>query len=226
MNKTILIYGGEKNKRIEKVNSYLTDKLKKDFHPDILKIEIEKDKKSIGIKEVSGVDSFLRIKPFSEKEKVVIIYDSEFLTEEAQNSLLKILEEAPKYSKIILEASSLRKFLETVKSRCILIYVPNENEEKETNTAKAGDSIKRKKFLSMNPEERLEWVDLFSKKEKEEILIELHLIAKEIKEEKNKKIREGYLRQILEFIENYTKYNLNSKICLLNFVLKTLRYRD
>ena len=57
-------------------------------------------------------------KPIVSRKKVFIINDSDKMTEEAQNSLLKTLEEPPEYIMIILITANENKLLNTIKSRC------------------------------------------------------------------------------------------------------------
>ena len=58
-------------------------------------------------------------KPIVSDKKVFIINDSENMTQEAQNSLLKTLEEPPEYVVIIMITSNENMLLNTVKSRCV-----------------------------------------------------------------------------------------------------------
>ena len=60
-------------------------------------------------------------KPIISTKKVYIINDSGCMTKEAQNSLLKTLEEPPEYVTIILITSNDNMFLPTIKSRCTKI---------------------------------------------------------------------------------------------------------
>ena len=60
-------------------------------------------------------------KPIISPKKVYIINDAELMTKEAQNCLLKTLEEPPEYVIIILIVSNESKLLNTVKSRCVKI---------------------------------------------------------------------------------------------------------
>ena len=64
-------------------------------------------------------------KPILSNKKVFIIDESEKMTEEAQNSLLKTLEEPPEYMVIILISSNENKLLNTIKSRCLKINFLN-----------------------------------------------------------------------------------------------------
>ena len=60
-------------------------------------------------------------KPIISKKKVYIIDDSQTMTDEAQNCLLKTLEEPPEYVMIILICNNESKLLATIKSRCTKI---------------------------------------------------------------------------------------------------------
>ena len=71
--------------------------------------------------------------PIVSNKKVYIIDDSEYLTKDAQNCLLKTLEEPPEFVTIILIVSNENKILNTIKSRCIKIYF-NELTDEELNT--------------------------------------------------------------------------------------------
>jgi len=76
-------------------------------------------KNSIGIEKVKNLIDFLNLTSFS--KKFGIIDEAELLTFEAQNALLKILEEPPKNSHLILITSFPGKLLETVLSRLVKI---------------------------------------------------------------------------------------------------------
>ena len=60
-------------------------------------------------------------KPIISSKKVYIIDNTECMSEESQNCLLKTLEEPPEYAMIILICSNESKMLQTIKSRCIII---------------------------------------------------------------------------------------------------------
>ncbi len=75
-------------------------------------------------------------KPFNSKLVTLIIIEADKLTSEAQNSLLKILEEPPKETQLILTTQNRNKLLPTVTSRCLEITLEAENtEETEINTS-------------------------------------------------------------------------------------------
>ena len=89
-------------------------------HPDFMQINAD-DGKSIKIEQIRLMQEKVVEKPIISNKKVYIINDAELLTKEAQNCLLKTLEEPPEYVIIILIVSNESKILNTVKSRCVKI---------------------------------------------------------------------------------------------------------
>ena len=88
-------------------------------HPDFL--YIEPDGNSIKIDQIRYLQRKIQEKPIISNHKVYIINDADKMTTEAQNCLLKTLEEPPEYSTIILIGSNENAFLNTIKSRCMKI---------------------------------------------------------------------------------------------------------
>lgn len=86
-------------------------------HQDISEIEKEKDRKSFSIKIIRDIRREAYIIPLEAKAKVYILTESHLMTSEAQNALLKILEEPPPYLCFILECTSKDLLLQTVLSR-------------------------------------------------------------------------------------------------------------
>lgn len=79
---------------------------------------LEPEGNSIKIDQIRELTKKVYEKPVVSHRKVYIINDSNCMTKEAQNSLLKTLEEPPEYVTIILIASNENLFLPTIKSRC------------------------------------------------------------------------------------------------------------
>ncbi len=96
-------------------------------HPDIVYVTHEKLR--IGVDEIrQQLIGDIAIKPFSGGHKVYIIDDAEKMTEQAQNALLKTLEEPPEYAVIILLATNTGAFLQTILSRCVTLqFKPLDN---------------------------------------------------------------------------------------------------
>jgi len=91
-------------------------------NPDYYEIGLEDDGNSIKIETIRQMQKKVQELPIVSNRKVYIIDDSECLTKEAQNCLLKTLEEPPEFITIILIVSNENKILNTIKSRCLKIY--------------------------------------------------------------------------------------------------------
>lgn len=89
--------------------------------PDIITVLHDKPN-SIGIDDIrTQVTGDVAIKPYSSKYKVYIINEGEKLTPQAQNALLKTLEEPPEYAVILILTTSLDALLPTIQSRCVVL---------------------------------------------------------------------------------------------------------
>ncbi len=91
-------------------------------------------KQSIGIEDIKKMQQKLLLKPFKSKEKVIIIKEGELLTTPAQNALLKLLEEPPKNTYILLLSKQLDRILGTIQSRCQIILLDVKNIYPTTET--------------------------------------------------------------------------------------------
>ncbi len=90
-----------------------------DNHPDIIRVTHEKPG-SIGVEDIrSQVNNDIAIKPYSGPYKIYIINESEKMTVQAQNALLKTLEEPPAYGVILLLTANADALLPTIASRCV-----------------------------------------------------------------------------------------------------------
>lgn len=89
-------------------------------HPDVRFVTHEKA--SIGIDDIrEQLINDITIKPYSSNHKVYIIPDSNKMTEQAQNALLKTIEEPPSYATILLLTENAENLLQTISSRCITL---------------------------------------------------------------------------------------------------------
>jgi DNA polymerase-3 subunit delta' len=88
-------------------------------YADIVEFRLQKNKQSIGIKYVvDEIINEINKKPYEGDKKVIIIYEANKMTVDAQNAFLKTIEEPPKGVFIILLCDKLESILETIKSRC------------------------------------------------------------------------------------------------------------
>lgn len=89
-------------------------------HPDIIKVLHEKA--SISVEDIrTQLNADIEIKPYSSKYKIYIVADADKMTEQAQNALLKTIEEPPAYGIIMLLVTNKNKLLPTILSRCVTL---------------------------------------------------------------------------------------------------------
>ncbi len=89
--------------------------------PDIIYISHEKPN-TIGVEDIrSQVNADIGIKPYSSPRKIYIINEGEKMTPQAQNALLKTLEEPPEYAVILILTMNVDALLPTVLSRCVVL---------------------------------------------------------------------------------------------------------
>lgn len=89
-------------------------------HPDIRYITHEKA--SISVDDIrEQLNNDIQIKPYSSQHKVYIVSDANKMTEQAQNALLKTIEEPPAYAVILLLTDNIHALLPTIQSRCITL---------------------------------------------------------------------------------------------------------
>ena len=87
-------------------------------HPDILSIDLEKDKKIVSIDQIRKMGLKITSKPNEAKFRMVLILNADKMNTQAQNALLKMLEEPPLKTFFILIAQKSKALLPTIISRC------------------------------------------------------------------------------------------------------------
>jgi len=88
-------------------------------HPDLIYITHEKPG-SIGVDDVrEQINDTIMIRPYSSYYKIYIVDEAEKMTVQAQNALLKTIEEPPSYAVIIMITTNQEAFLPTILSRCV-----------------------------------------------------------------------------------------------------------
>ena len=89
--------------------------------PDIITVTHEKPT-SIGVEDIRGqLCGDIQIKPYSSPYKIYIVDEAEKMTVQAQNALLKTIEEPPAYGVIMLLTTNADAFLPTILSRCVTL---------------------------------------------------------------------------------------------------------
>ena len=101
--------------------------------PDIIYLQHEKPN-TISVDDIrSQINNDIGVKPYSSPYKVYIVDEAEKMNVQAQNALLKTIEEPPAYAVILLLTNNAEIFLPTILSRCVrlsLKAVPDEKIKK------------------------------------------------------------------------------------------------
>jgi len=118
---SILVVGADKKEREKKVEELLGLKLSQQLNnPDFMILSSEK---SLGIETIRQLQKSLHLKAFKGGKKIAFIKEAQNLTLEAQNALLKTLEEPSPSSILILSAPDEFLLLPTIVSRCQIIQL-------------------------------------------------------------------------------------------------------
>lgn len=163
-----LFTGSTKTGRLEEIDMLCT-KLKISRHDQIL---IEPEVNSIGIAQVRTLEQRLLLKPYHSSSTAAIIHDAHSLTVEAQQALLKTLEEPPIHSLIFLETDNPSLLLPTIISRCQLKHLAVHARYTQKEIDSCLDTLKQLSTLSIGNRAKLietiagsrdrakQWVDL------------------------------------------------------------------
>lgn len=137
-------------------------------HPDIIRLVHEKPN-TISVEDIrTQINQDMGIKPYQGPYKIYLINEGEKMTVQAQNALLKTLEEPPEYGVIIILTSSVESLLPTILSRCVVLNMRPVQDERvkkylmetlkvpdykaEVCTAFARGNIGRAKLLASSEE--------------------------------------------------------------------------
>ncbi|MDI3281105.1 MAG: DNA polymerase III subunit delta' [Bacillota bacterium] len=89
-------------------------------HPDVLLVEPGGG--ALKIDQMRWLQQEAALRPYAGRRRVFILEGAETLTDQAANSLLKLLEEPPPSAVLILLAVAPERLLPTVRSRCLTVY--------------------------------------------------------------------------------------------------------
>jgi DNA polymerase III delta prime subunit len=210
---SLLLIGEEKQtaKKLASIAKDVLDTTNWSKHPDFINIDTELNK-SIGIEKVKDFKTQIYNKPFSAKAKIGVIFEAEKLTIQAQNAILKILEEPPNNTFIILLTENEDKLLKTIQSRCSKTYLKNNPKEEY------GSYIEK---ILTNDLNRFLLID--------KILIEKNItkrnekITKLIKDIyaylKNRNSKDPKTYELIFYAQKFLKTNVNQKLLLENLLL-------
>jgi len=153
-----------------------------DVFPDIRVVwdkppKKEKKTDAISIDNIKGLKQLAYLKPMVGKKRVFIIDQAEKMTPDASNALLKVLEEPPPGSHIILTSNNLNLILPTVLSRCqVLTFAPISQEDIQKLLVEKGFDSDKARIMScvvrgnLRQALTLEWDEVQAKREKTWVL--------------------------------------------------------
>jgi hypothetical protein len=130
-------------------------------HPDLLWVERGREDTRVRIGQVRAIQSALRLRTTEGGRRAAVIADAEWLNHGAQNALLKLLEEPPPQTTLVLVTASPAGLLATVRSRCQKVAFhetavdPLGDPENAELVARLGD------LPRMTPPALLDWAEEF-----------------------------------------------------------------
>jgi len=99
-----------------------------DIHPDLSLLTLLEDKREILVEQTRALRSEVFIMPNEAERKVFLIDPADAMNDNAQNSLLKVLEDGPDYAAFLLLCANAGQLLSTIRSRCETVTLPPEEE--------------------------------------------------------------------------------------------------
>jgi len=183
---------------------------------DIYSYETEK---AVGIGDVKSLSKQIFLKPMQGDKKMVVLEAFLGMTIDSQNAFLKVLEEPPLSTTIVILASS-NFFLPTILSRCKLIELDREmdfEKDEEKNLLEILENLK-----STGVGEKLKLAqDLAKDKEQALIFLEKLIIVTRNEMVKKQKIEYKTVLQILQrYYKEISKSNVNLRLGLENLFLE------
>ena len=95
-------------------------------HPDLLWVERGQEDTRVRIGQIRAIQAALRLRGNEQGRRAAVIADAEWLNQEAQNALLRLLEEPPPHTSLVLVTTSSAGLLATVRSRCQRVAFPTD----------------------------------------------------------------------------------------------------
>lgn len=227
MRGSVVLFGSTQQNRqlhvCQIVSKELDQKLNWNYlenYPDIKIVEPLEEKKSIGIAQIRESISFLQEKPLALPVKILVVSKAHIMTDEAQNALLKTLEEPPEYALILLLSKTEGALLPTVLSRCrkIKTYLPE-----NTDTTKTPEKDFTLSYVLALPiGNRLDWAEEKSKEEKDTIIDMLENWIEEgramLKESPQRELAQN-IEKIIEILDDLENTNVGMRFALEQMVI-------
>lgn len=225
---SFIVTSTNQKKRREYIQKYCQDL---SINPlDITTIQkdtaVKQNINTIGIEEIKNMQKKIFFKPIKSPTKAVILEDAQLLTTQAQNALLKILEEPPNHTIIILSSNSKEPLLPTIISRCQIIDLKDEIQklsDQETEEL----TLFIENLTKMPISEKFKKAEVIGK-EKEKALVWIEKIIVTLREQMLQKysketLNTFYTHNTLDTLKKFQKAHTLLKITNVNprFILET-----
>jgi len=186
-------------------------------NPDIKLIGPDKDKNKIYIENIRDLKSFMALKPHSSEYKIAVVDDADTMTIEAANAMLKILEEPPKNSVLVLISSKPSILPRTVLSRCESVIFPPPAEVQTDEMIGAVADLR--KVVKQSMAERIKYAKNIYEKENYAELVNLWLRSLRL-QLVDKPTVAPVLKNLLRLSYIISQPQFNHKIALENFFIQ------
>lgn len=199
--------------RVKKIQEILNQSELALSHPDVAYFP---DDQKLGVTEAKMIRAHLSLKPYSAKGRAVVLESAHNLTQEAQNALLKTLEEFPQNSIILLGVETEVNLLPTILSRCQIIKIRAPfGSKNEKLKSKNGFSEEIEKLRTQSVEQRFEYIEKLE--EREQFLEALVIYYRNKLKEDNSNLE--FVKDLLQ-AEEWAAQNVNLRAILEYLMLK------
>jgi DNA polymerase III gamma/tau subunit len=228
MNSYLLI-SANKNRQLEKIN-LLIKQLTTGFplikksatnNPDL---KVIKPKNSIGIEQIRELQKFLSRKPYQYENQITIILNADKLTIQAQNALLKTLEEPPAHSLIFLTTNNKNKLLPTIISRCQIFNLVDHQKAKIKSKERKEVLKFLRKLLKASVGKRLQMIEPYTNSREnalnflEKALFSLRDVM--LHKQKTDQLAVATIIRKIHKAHTLINQNINTKLVLEELVIK------
>lgn len=116
-------------------------KAKEHIHPDLITVAPEEGKQNITVDQIRALRRDAYVMPNEGARKVFTLSPADAMNDNAQNALLKVLEDGPDYLALLLTAESPGALLPTIRSRCETVLLPPEEEPPDPRTEEWAEKL-------------------------------------------------------------------------------------
>lgn len=180
--------------------------------PDVIVLT---DEKSIKIEHVRQLQQQLSTQPLTEQGRLVILYPANKITRPAQQALLKLVEEPPPRTQMVLVTNSRQDVLPTIQSRCVVTYL-----QPDGNSANRDDkpSLIAQILELKGTQQKVEFIQSLPSKREELANVLLAELRRPLPQTGDTKRAVRLKQGLLEIVEAL-QGNVSPSLCLEKWIL-------